>query len=210
MSKFSAALSGVPSASRALLAAAMLLPCSTVLASTLTFDYTGAPLTYGPPGNQPQVSYGPDMTGVLTVDSSLVPQDFSGTLTSGFTVSLGSPSFGQYSGCVIAACRQIAQPSVTFQNGVIVAWQFGTETPQSSQFGIVDMLSTSSGDDHFIPFSVQGPFPSAESSAPGSWSEVSAVPLPPSVSMLGLALFGLGGLSLLRRRAIGTLAATAC
>src|SRR5262245_23907882 len=96
-------------------ALALLVQSPTASAEMLTYNYVGAQLTYSPdPTGAHPGQYGPNMLGTLTVDSALV-NGFTGTLTSGFTVALGTDSFGYSSTfCVTGGCPP--QQSVTFNN----------------------------------------------------------------------------------------------
>lgn len=175
-----------------------LIESSRCLGATLTYDYVGGPLIYESTGLPfPVPQYGPEMIGVLTVDSALVPPNFSGTLSSeSFSFRIGGTDIGLYSGCVQQQFQDIctyASDTITFQGGRIVSWNLGADyEPNGNTTDLVSMISDTSGDG-FHPFSIDTPYVEATSSTPGIWTlQVAPVPapgtLPLFISGIGLLL----------------------
>src|SRR5262245_13985386 len=107
-------------------------------AATVMYRYVGLAWAYTPPLNFPNASnpYGPNLEEFGYFDDSIVTPNFTGTLTSGFTV-LTTRIGGGMTG------------TISFVNGQIVSWNLRDGPVQGPSGAGVTVLSVNSGSDHY-------------------------------------------------------------
>jgi hypothetical protein len=162
-------------------------------AAMVVYNYVGRDWVYsGAPGP----TYGTHAVATLSIDDSLVPLGFTGTLAaSQFTAMLGTDA-GIGSPLTLAGdwIRPAQGPPpipafVTFTNGQIIDWSFGTV--QSSLGNTFTFGSLASGDAVY-PFPRVVNFGTASAAGPGTWTQQAVVPLPAAGYLLVAGLAGLG------------------
>lgn len=181
----------------ALLAVAAALVPNAAKSDLVTYRYTGGLLIYTPPGTLPgqpppnaPSPFGERMLGSVTFDDSLVTGGFTGTITSGFTYTLGTTTLTPSGG---GGSLPGAPASLTFSAGSISSWFLRSE--QTIVFYLVPLLATSSGDSIFP---ITGGLVLGSAAGPaGTWALAppAAVPLPPTLFLLagGVAALAMTG-----------------
>ncbi|HIJ62305.1 MAG TPA: hypothetical protein HPQ04_06380 [Rhodospirillaceae bacterium] len=190
-------------------AVVVLLGLTTAAQASVIYDYVGNPIFQASSGG---IQYGTNISAQL-VFSDALPANFTGAVTRvdnpnlllSFSIQDNGTNdiFSNVDGQAGIYGNSGYAAQIYFQNGQITQWTLYANngsvravTQNQVGVGITDGGAINSGSLQYPNGAYSG-----NTDNPGTWTQVSPVPLPAALPMFGAALVGLGGLAARRRKA---------